>query len=86
MSDIMTPAKMAAAMPSDSEPVRLATAKPATAPITIMPSTPRLSTPERSATSWPCAASSKGVAAVMMVRISFSMAMGSSHTADAIKD
>ena len=42
-------------------------AKPQTAPITIMPSTPRLSTPERSTTSSPSAAISSGVAAVAMV-------------------
>ena len=49
------------------EPVRCAAPKPATAPIAIMPSTPRLRTPERSTTSSPMAASSKGVEAVMMV-------------------
>ena len=43
--------------------------KPQTAPITIMPSTPRLSTPERSTTSSPMAASRNGVDAVMMVRM-----------------
>ena len=35
--------------------------KPLTAPTSIMPSTPRLSTPERSASSSPSEAKSKGV-------------------------
>ena len=55
-------------MPSQAEPVVWATAKPATAPITIMPSTPRLRTPERSTTSSPSAAINSGVAAVATVR------------------
>ncbi len=45
----------------------LVTAKAVTAPISIMPSTPRLSTPDFSATSSPRAARSSGVAAPMMV-------------------
>ncbi len=55
-------------MPSQAEPVVWATANPATAPMTIMPSTPRLSTPERSTTSSPSAAIRSGVAAVAIVR------------------
>ena len=55
---------MAANMPSHADPVSCATPKPATAPMIIMPSTPRLRTPERSTTSSPMAAISKGVAAV----------------------
>jgi hypothetical protein len=66
------PAAMAASTPSSGEPVTNAAPKPHTAPITIMPSTPRLSTPERSETSSPRAASNSGVAAVMMVRMTAS--------------
>ena len=48
-------------------PVSEVTAKPVTAPISIMPSTPRFSTPDFSTTSSPSAASSSGVAAPMTV-------------------
>ena len=65
--DIAMPAPIAAATPRAADPVVYAAAKPATAPITIIPSTPRFSTPERSVTSSPIAASSSGVDAVMMV-------------------
>src|SRR5260221_10830164 len=41
---------------------------PTTAPTAIIPSTPRLSTPDRSATSSPSAAISSGIDAVTMVR------------------
>src|SRR5690606_2943658 len=58
------------------EPVVRATANPVTAPITIMPSTPRLSTPERSTTSSPIAAMSKGVAAVAIVMSICSSTLG----------
>jgi hypothetical protein len=61
-------AEDAGSAPIEGEPVMSAAAKPQTAPMIIMPSTPRLSTPERSTTSSPIAASSSGVAAVMMVR------------------
>ena len=61
------PAPIAAAIPAAADPVVYAAAKPDTAPITIIPSTPRLSTPERSTTSSPTAASSSGVDAVMIV-------------------
>ena len=55
-------------MPTSVESKVTAAAKLHAAPITIMPSTPRLSTPERSATSSPSAAMSSGVEAVTMVR------------------
>ncbi len=66
-SENSAPTMMAASTPSQGEPVVRATPKPVTAPMTIMPSTPRLSTPERSTTSSPIAAISSGVAAVAMV-------------------
>ena len=56
-----------ATMPSAGCRSTQVTAKPVTAPTSIMPSTPRLSTPERSTTSSPMAASSSGVAALMIV-------------------
>src|SRR5690606_3061344 len=62
------PTRTAANNPSHAEPVICAMAKPDTAPISIMPSTPRLSTPERSTTSSPMAAIRSGVAAVAIVR------------------
>ena len=43
------PASIATARPSHGLPVDTTVEKPATAPISIMPSTPRLSTPARSA-------------------------------------
>ena len=62
------PAKVAAAIPTQAESVKWAAAKPHTAPITIIPSIPRFSTPERSTTNSPIAANNKGVDAVIMVR------------------
>ena len=53
--------------PTAIEPVAKAPAKPQAAPTIIMPSTPRLSTPARSTTSSPEAASSSGVEAVITV-------------------
>ena len=47
--------------------------KPQAAPTIIMPSTPRLSTPERSVTSSPVAASSSGVEAASTARMMASM-------------
>src|SRR5690242_17384682 len=49
------------------EPVANAPAKPQAAPTIIMPSTPRFSTPARSTTSSPDAASSSGVEAATTV-------------------
>src|SRR5512138_1953996 len=61
------PAPAPARMPRTPEPVLTATAKAATAPTIIMPSTPRFSTPDFSTTSSPSAAKSSGVAALMTV-------------------
>src|SRR5580658_1581529 len=61
------PAAIPAQAPSVVLPLRTAAAKPQDAPITIMPSTPRLSTPARSTTSSPSAAMRSGVDAVMTV-------------------
>src|SRR5215468_4658064 len=58
------PATTAASSAQAILPVASSAAKAANAPITIMPSTPRLSTPARSATSSPVAASTSGVAAI----------------------
>jgi len=48
-------------------PVTAAAANPNTAPISIMPSIPKLRTPDRSQMSSPVAANIKGVAAVIIV-------------------
>ena len=69
MSAITMPARAAERMPSVWLPVSAVAAKPVTAPASIMPSTPRLSTPERSATSSPSEARRSGVAAVITVRM-----------------
>jgi hypothetical protein len=61
------PAAMPASAPSTELPVAIAAAKPQDAPMTIIPSTPRLSTPERSTTSSPMAAMSSGVDAAITV-------------------
>src|SRR3954452_6397428 len=62
-SAISAPASAATARPSSGLPVDAVAMKPAAAPTSIMPSTPRLSTPARSAISSPNPASSSGVAA-----------------------
>src|SRR5262247_3791206 len=59
------PAATAASSAQAILPVASSAAKAANAPVTIMPSTPRLSTPARSATSSPVAASTSGVAAII---------------------
>ncbi len=58
---IAAPAIAATRIASVSEPVRCTAQKPITAPTSIIPSTPRLSTPERSVSSSPSAAKSSGV-------------------------
>src|SRR6185312_11454955 len=93
-SENSAPTAIAARKPSQGEPVVSATPKPVTAPMTIMPSTPRLSTPERSTTSSPIEAISSGVAAVAMVmRMASSIPMGNlrlarrcTDEADAVMD
>ena len=55
------PPKAAATKPSQGDPVIVAKAKPQTAPVIIMPSTPRFRTPARSTTSSPIAAKRIGV-------------------------
>ena len=55
------PASIATRRPSQGLPVATATQKPAMAPMSIMPSTPRLSTPARSAKISPIAANSRTV-------------------------
>ena len=58
--------------------VAMTAEKPAMAPTIIMPSTPRLRTPERSATSSPVAANTSGVAAIMaLIRMLASEVHGS---------
>src|SRR5688572_253675 len=59
--------------PNAIEPVWYAPAKPQAAPTIIMPSTPRFSTPARSTTNSPEAASSSGVEAVITVSRTASM-------------
>ena len=55
------PASIATRTPSHGLPVATPVAKPATAPISIIPSTPRLRTPDRSAKISPIAAKSRMV-------------------------
>ena len=62
-SDSSVPATMPHSAPMSVEPVSSAPPKPQAAPMIIMPSTPRLSTPARSVTSSPMAAISSGVEA-----------------------
>src|SRR5579871_3697476 len=61
--------------PTTIEPVSQAPPKAQAAPTIIMPSTPRLRTPERSVTSSPVAAINKGVEAARIDRM-----MGSSNS------
>ncbi|MGY2937702.1 hypothetical protein ACVWXL_004937 [Bradyrhizobium sp. GM22.5] len=72
-SDINVPATMPNSAPIKIEPVNHAPAKPHAAPTIIMPSTPRLSTPERSVTSSPVAAIRSGVEAASTARMMASM-------------
>jgi hypothetical protein len=60
---IRPPASSAAAIPHQLLPVNTVTRKPDTAPISIMPSTPRFIIPERSASISPEAANKSGVPA-----------------------
>src|SRR5258707_7728567 len=60
-SDSSVPATMPHTAPMIVEPVSSAPPKPQAAPMIIMPSTPRLSTPARSVTSSPVAAIKSGV-------------------------
>src|SRR5262249_14355725 len=69
ISDISVPATMPQSAPIRSEPESHAPPKPQAAPTIIMPSTPRLSTPERSVTSSPVAANSSGVDAASTERM-----------------
>jgi hypothetical protein len=75
MNDIAAPAAIPATTPNQRFPVVTAVAKPAIAPTSIIPSTPRLSTPDFSVTSSPNAANTIGVpaaiaAARMAMRVS----------------
>lgn len=69
ISDISIPATMPKSAPMKIEPVSHAPPKPQAAPTIIMPSTPRLSTPERSVTSSPLAAIRSGVDAASTARM-----------------
>src|SRR5690606_30430265 len=64
---IAMPPRIDARMPTIGMPVRWPATKPTTAPTAIIPSTPRLSTPDRSETSSPSAAKRSGVAATTIV-------------------
>ena len=68
MKAMAMPASAPTRTPSTPEPVETATAKAEIAPRIIMPSTPRLRTPDFSTTSSPRAAKSSGVAAPITVR------------------
>src|SRR4029077_5787768 len=69
INDINIPATMPKSAPMMIEPVSHAPPKPHAAPTIIMPSTPRLSTPERSVTSSPVAAINSGVDAASTDRM-----------------
>ena len=67
IADIPAPAMMPARIPRNALPVWCTVANATTAPTSIIPSTPRLSTPDFSVTISPMAANRSGVAAVMIV-------------------
>src|ERR1700759_3895091 len=69
ISEINVPATIPQSAPMMVDPVIQAPPKPQAAPTIIMPSTPRLSTPERSVTSSPVAAISSGVDAASTDRM-----------------
>src|ERR1700755_3570829 len=70
------PATAPQSAPMMIEPESQAPPKPQAAPTIIMPSTPRLSTPERSVTSSPVAAINRGVDAVITDRTIASISFG----------
>src|SRR5580692_6249243 len=69
ISDSKMPATIPQSAPRMMEPVYQAPPNPQAAPTIIMPSTPRLSTPERSATNSPVAAINSGVDAASTDRM-----------------
>src|SRR5580692_7772156 len=69
ISDSSVPAAIPQMAPKMVEPVSQAPPNPQAAPTIIMPSTPRLSTPERSVTNSPVAASNSGVDAASTERM-----------------
>src|SRR5258708_7742649 len=69
INDSAVPATIPQTAPMAMEPVRRAPPKPQAAPMIIMPSTPRLSTPARSVISSPVAAISRGVEAARTDRM-----------------
>src|SRR5580704_7363353 len=69
ISDISVPAIMPQMAPTMIEPESQAAPKPQAAPMIIIPSTPRLRTPERSVTSSPVAAIRSGVDAASTERM-----------------
>src|SRR6516164_2556555 len=69
IADSAAPAAIPQSAPTRVDPVRYAPAKAQAAPMIIIPSTPRLSTPARSTTSSPAAASNSGVDAVTTARM-----------------
>src|SRR4051812_40282449 len=69
INDISVPATIPNSAPMKIEPVNHAPPKPQAAPTIIIPSTPRLSTPERSVTSSPVAAIRSGVDAASTARM-----------------
>ena len=80
-SDSSVPAAIPQSAPRMIEPVSQAPPNPQAAPTIIMPSTPRLSTPDRSVTSSPVAASSSGVEAARIERM---MASSQFHCTPAV--
>src|SRR6516225_2038426 len=69
IADSAAPAAIPQSAPTRVDPVRYAPAKAQAAPMIIIPSTPRLSTPARSTTSSPDAASRSGVEAASTARM-----------------
>src|SRR5208282_3466909 len=77
------PPRMPASAPTIGMPLTCPAAKPMTAPTAIIPSTPRLSTQDRSAIDSPRAANNNGVAAVTMVsRMPSAISIGSPRRLD----
>src|SRR3984957_1918181 len=79
IKDSSMPATIPQSAPRMIEPVNQAPPKPHAAPTIIMPSTPRLSTPERSVTSSPVAAINSGVDAASTERMMGSSSSTSAH-------
>ncbi len=85
IAPMATPPAAPTRNPSANDPVASVTAKPTNAPTSIIPSSPRLSTPARSEICSPSPASSSGTATAMVPAINAVMNVPVSKTSIAVQ-